>query len=257
MGAPVRLLDRVCIATTTGGTGSYALGAAPSGYLDPFVAGGASGDRVTYVVESEDRATWELAEGVITAGSPPTLSRARIIRNSSGGTSALNWPSGTTKYITVVGVSDRLAVLNSDGALQQHRVADGGNTWNLPGRTLLNAQPALWTGTYDLGTGDTNFVAVTVPEASVIVATLSARLNYTGTNSGTTASLKVKFGGDAAREVVQGFGSAVQPQLTLSGACCRKYDSPMSNILVNASAAKVDAVGPFNMVLYRMEILAW
>ena len=31
----------------------------------------------------------------------------------------------------------------------------------------------------------------------------------------------------------------------------------MSNILVNASAAKVDAVGPFNMVLYRMEILAW
>ena len=124
MGTPVRLLDRASVATTTGGTGSYALGAAPSGWLDLLTAGGVSGDRITYVVESEDRATWEECEGILTAGSPPTLSRARIIRNSSGGTSAVNWPSGTTKYITVVAVADRLPYLDTDGKLQTGQLPD-------------------------------------------------------------------------------------------------------------------------------------
>ncbi|WP_338928392.1 hypothetical protein WDZ11_14855 [Roseomonas mucosa] len=257
MGTPVRLLDRVCIATTTGGTGSYALGAAPSGYLDPFVAGGASGDRVTYVVESEDRATWELCEGVITAGSPPTLSRARIIRNSSGGTSAVNWPSGTTKYITVVGVSDRLAVLNTDGALQQHRVADGANTWNLPGKTLSNVVVTPFSGTYDLGTANSTFVYATIAECSCVFVAITARVNYTAASSAASAILAVKFGADAARDVGQVVGSAGQPQGSISATAFAKYNSPQSNLLISGMARKDAALGPFNMLLYQMEIIAW
>ena len=257
MGTPVRLLDRASVATTTGGTGSYALGAAPSGYLDPFVAGGVSGDRVTYVVESEDRATWELAEGVLTAGSPPTLSRARIIRNSSGGTSAVNWPSGTTKYLTVVGVSDRLAVLNTDGALQQHRVADGGNTWNLPGRTLGSVVVTPFSGTYDLSTSNSTFVYTTIAECSCVFVAVTARVNYTAASSAATAILAVKFGAADARDVGQVVGSAAQPHGNVSAAAFMKYNTPQSSLLVSGVARKDAALGPFNMLLYQMEIIAW
>lgn len=179
MGTPVRLLDRVCIATTTGGTGSYALGAAPSGYLDPFVAGGASGDRVTYVVESEDRATWEECEGILTAGSPPTLSRARIIRNSSGGTSAVNWPSGTTKYITIVAVADRLPYLNTDGRVPLA---------NIP--LTVNLQAADWNGNFGLGTTAAEFVAIGAPSgARLLEIEASARLESGSTTACTVTML--------------------------------------------------------------------
>jgi hypothetical protein len=104
-----------CLTTTTG-TGTYALGNTPAGYLDPFTAGMASGDRSTWRCESEDGATWEHFEGVLTAGSPSTISRARIIKTSSGGTSAISWPAGT-KRITNVISPDRTAFLDSNGLL--------------------------------------------------------------------------------------------------------------------------------------------
>ncbi len=155
MGIPVRLLDRAAVATTTGGTGSYALGAAPSGWLDLLTAGGVSGDRLTYVVESEDRATWEECEGILTAGSPPTLSRARIIRNSSGGTSAVNWPSGTTKYITIVAVADRLPYLDTDGKLQTGQLPDSPYSILRSNATVQLGNDTAQTLTWDVNGGNT------------------------------------------------------------------------------------------------------
>jgi hypothetical protein len=110
----VRLLDKVRIATTTTGTGAYSVGAAPVGYLDPFLAAAVSGQRYSWLCESEDGATWEVFEGIITSGSPATISRNRIVRNSSGGTTAVNWTAGT-KRITCVGIADRLVTLDTDG----------------------------------------------------------------------------------------------------------------------------------------------
>jgi hypothetical protein len=109
-GACIRVL------TTTTGTGTYSVGNSPAGYLDPFAGGMTSGDRSTWRCESEDSATWELFEGVLTAGSPSTISRARIIRTSSGGTTAISWPSGT-KRITQVISPDRTAFLDTTGKL--------------------------------------------------------------------------------------------------------------------------------------------
>jgi hypothetical protein len=101
------LLDRVRVATTSGGTGALVVGLAPVGYSDPFTAGAVPGRPYTWVCESEDRTTWEEFVGVLTAGSPNTLSRQRIIRTSNGGTTAINWPAGT-KYITCVAVAEYL-----------------------------------------------------------------------------------------------------------------------------------------------------
>ncbi|MBC9176758.1 hypothetical protein [Pseudoroseomonas ludipueritiae] len=106
--ADAYLLDRVRVATTSGGTGALVLGLAPVGYSDPFTAGAVPGRPYTWVCESEDRATWEEFVGSVTPGSPSTLSRSRIIRTSNGGTSAVNWPAGTTKYITCVAVAEYL-----------------------------------------------------------------------------------------------------------------------------------------------------
>jgi hypothetical protein len=116
MADQVYLLDRCRVATTTTGTGSYSLGASPVGYLDPFAAGGVSGRRYTWLCETEDSSQWELFEGVLTAGSPSTISRARIIRTHTGGTTAVSWSAGTRR-ITCVGVADRWAYLNTDGVV--------------------------------------------------------------------------------------------------------------------------------------------
>jgi hypothetical protein len=110
-GACIRFL------TTSGGTGALAIGNSPAGYLDPFTAGMSSGDRSTWRCESEDGLTWELFEGVVTAGSPSTVSRARIVRTSAGNNTAIAWPNGTTKRVTGVFSPDRTAVLDSDGKL--------------------------------------------------------------------------------------------------------------------------------------------
>lgn len=140
-GACIRVL------TTTTGTGTYAVGNSPAGYLDPFASGMSSGDRSTWRCESEDSASWELFEGVLTAGSPSTISRARIIRTSSGGTTAISWPSGT-KRITQVISPDRTAFLGTDGLLPAATIPSrsslGTAAWS--GVVALNTSPSLLAG---------------------------------------------------------------------------------------------------------------
>lgn len=118
MGTPNVLADRVLVATTTTGTGTYALGAAVAGYLDPAAAGVAGGARVPYVVVDSLTAPtrMEVGEGVYTAGSPATITRATIRRNTSGGTSAESWPAGT-KYLMLAPNAATLPSLETDGTL--------------------------------------------------------------------------------------------------------------------------------------------
>jgi hypothetical protein len=123
MADQVYLLDRVRVATTTGGTGALAAGASPQGWLSPAAAGAVSGRSYTWICESEDGATWEEFEGVYAAGSPATISRDLIFRNSAGTQAAINWSAGTTKRITCVAVSPRLPYLGKDGLLPNAMMA--------------------------------------------------------------------------------------------------------------------------------------
>ncbi|KAA0683338.1 hypothetical protein [Roseomonas genomospecies 6] len=96
----VKYGNRVLQTTTTVGTGTYTLGGAPTGWNSFLSAGGiTSGDRVGYtVVDSLDQPTqWEVVEGVITAGSSVTLTRAAVLSSSNGG-GAVNW-GAETKYV--------------------------------------------------------------------------------------------------------------------------------------------------------------
>lgn len=130
MGTPVVLGDRVLVATTTTGTGTYSLGSAVTGYLDLATAGVVSGSRVAFVVVDSLTAptAFEIAEGVYTSGSPGTLTRAQIRRNTTGGTAAVNWGAGT-KYLMLAPNAANLPLLDTDGSL------------NVPGAVTLGGDP--------------------------------------------------------------------------------------------------------------------
>ena len=118
MGVPVNVGDRVLVATDTAGTGTYDLGAAVSGYLTPALAGVVSGSRVSYVaVDSRTNPSlFEIGEGTYTSAATPTVSRTLIVRNNTGGTSAVSWSSGT-KYLFFAPSASRFVMYDSDGVM--------------------------------------------------------------------------------------------------------------------------------------------
>lgn len=118
MGVPVYVGDRVLVTTTTTGTGTYDLGSAVSGYLTPALSGLASGSRVSYVVVDSLTAPslFEVGEGTYTAGAPSTISRALIVRNTTGGTAAVSWAAGT-KYLFLAPSASRIVTYDSDGVM--------------------------------------------------------------------------------------------------------------------------------------------
>jgi hypothetical protein len=124
MGTPIVAGNRVLVTTTTTGTGTYQLGTAPASYFTPAQAGIPSGSRVDIVVMDSLTATTtiEITEGVYTAGSPATITRAQV-KGGTNGTSAVNWGAGT-KYILLTVHADRTPILDTDGLLPTGIVPD-------------------------------------------------------------------------------------------------------------------------------------
>jgi hypothetical protein len=124
MGTPIIAGNRVLVTTTTTGTGTYQLGAAPSSYFTFAQAGIPSGSRVDIVVMDSTTATTtvEITEGVYTAGSPATITRAQI-KGGTNGSSAVNWGAGT-KYILLTVHADRTPILDTDGKLSTSTIPD-------------------------------------------------------------------------------------------------------------------------------------
>jgi hypothetical protein len=90
------LADRVLHTTTTTGTGSYDLIDPSSALYLSAVSSVGSGNRLTYAVEFGT--SWELCWGVVTAGSPATLTR-NLIRSSTG--ALINWGVGTKTLYSI------------------------------------------------------------------------------------------------------------------------------------------------------------
>jgi len=120
MGVPVRGLDLVRVASPTEGTGSLALGNAASGFLHPSTPalGAVSGGRYPFLQMSADRLTWELIEGVLTSGSPWTLTR-EVVLTSAGNSTPINWSNTThgARTLTCVPRALRSALYDTDGRL--------------------------------------------------------------------------------------------------------------------------------------------
>ncbi|SHJ31227.1 hypothetical protein SAMN02745194_02281 [Roseomonas rosea] len=192
MGTPVLGGDRVLVTTTTTGTSAYVLGAAAADtFLTPAAEGIPSGSRVMYTVQdSLDAPTlFEKGEGIFTAGSPATLTRAQI-KGGSNGTSAVNWSAGP-KYIFLSLHADKVAIRDTDGRIPHTQDAPGrisqlrrDTGFSVPNDTLADMA---WDvrGPDSLGVigaGSGPFGQFTVQEAGVyaVEATLTFAGNATG-----------------------------------------------------------------------------
>lgn len=95
--------------TTTIGTGTYSLAGAAAGKQTLkasaiAISGDATGPwTVHYLVA--DNVDWEIGEGVLTSGTPDTLTRSTVAESSNGG-SAVSWGSGTRNVAIVITARD-------------------------------------------------------------------------------------------------------------------------------------------------------
>ena len=186
MGTPNVLADRVLVATSTAGTGTYALGAGVTGYLDPAGAGVPSGSRVPYVVVDSltSPTKMEVGEGVYTAGAPGTVTRATIRRNTSGGTSAESWPAGT-KYLMLAPNAANLPTLETDGRLSAPAIAVTGT---LTGGTGVTAT----TGNVEASAGRlVSRLSGAPTTGQVVLGNSTYRLYFNGSQFDLNASLAV------------------------------------------------------------------
>ena len=186
MGTPIVLADRVLVTTTTTGTGTYSLGAAVAGYLDPATAGLANGARVPFaVVDSLTAPTkMEVGEGIYTAGAPATISRALIRRNTAGAAAAESWGVGT-KYLMIAPNAANLPMLETDGNL------------TLPSITVTGAIAAGTTLTATLGNVQASAGALVAlasgaaTQGQVTLGNTGARMLFNGTTFDFNQSLTV------------------------------------------------------------------
>ncbi|WP_338661786.1 hypothetical protein VQH23_16315 [Pararoseomonas sp. SCSIO 73927] len=123
MVAPTFGADRVLVTTESTGNGALVLGPAVPGFHDPDLAGLVSGRRYTFaslnaVGTGGSPTNWDRGVGVLTRDGAGvwTLTRPLVRRNRSGGTSAVNWGSGT-KYVVLGLSSDDVAMLDTNGWL--------------------------------------------------------------------------------------------------------------------------------------------
>jgi hypothetical protein len=107
--------DFVQETTTTTGTGTYDLAGATTGFQS-FISGNSSGDTVRYSVTNG--VDWEVCEGVITSGTPDTLTRGTVLASSNAG-SAVNWGAGSKNVSQVFTADEALNIAQTDGTLAQ------------------------------------------------------------------------------------------------------------------------------------------
>lgn len=89
--------DRCAEYTTTLGTGTLALGGRVAGY-QTFISGVADGREIEYCILSGDADSWEVGRGLVTAGSPATLTRNPQASSSGGG--LINLSGRSTVFLT-------------------------------------------------------------------------------------------------------------------------------------------------------------
>lgn len=132
--------------TTTTGTGTYSLAGATAG-RQTLVAGNGSGTTVRYSITNGT--DWEVGEGVVTSGTPDTLTRGTILESSNSG-SAVSWGAGNktisqvwtpseaddTLYLSVTGNKS----VSGNPYLAEQTVTDGATiSWDISSGAEANA----------------------------------------------------------------------------------------------------------------------
>lgn len=157
------IADRVQETSSTSGTGTLNLSGAVTGYQS-FVTGIGSGNTTYYTIYDPTAFVWEVGIGVVTSGSPNTLSRATILSNSSGNTSPLSL-AGNVVNVWCDYPSERAVIqdLNLNGVAPQIRASNG---------LLVTSQTV--TANYTVASGDNAITPGPVSVASGITVTVSS-----------------------------------------------------------------------------------
>lgn len=111
--------------TATTGTGTYSLGGAAGAGIRTLVAALGTGVTIEYVARTATWSKWERGRGVLTDGSPDTLTRVAILE-SSNANAAVDWQVSDVVYIHCVVSAKRFSQLRErhrgtsapDGPLQ-------------------------------------------------------------------------------------------------------------------------------------------
>lgn len=94
-------LNRVGFRASSSGTGSFVVASALTGMQTPAQAAGpavVNANTYRYFAESDDKTQWEYGYGVYTTGDV-TLTRATVLDNSSGGTTALSFSAAPKVFM--------------------------------------------------------------------------------------------------------------------------------------------------------------
>lgn len=101
-------LDVCRFTPVSSGTGSFVVSSAVQGYQTPAGANAVNGKTYRYRAESADLSQWEVGFGVYTV-STTTLTRATILFNSSGGTTAISFTAAP--QVAVVALAEDLSAM--------------------------------------------------------------------------------------------------------------------------------------------------
>lgn len=129
--------------------GAFDLGGAVDSTFQTFVSGVGSGNDTIYC--AIDASNWEVGKGVVSSGSPDTLSRTTIIDSSNGG-SAVDWGGSDKLIFCTFAASESLVASNNLSDVASSSTALS----NLGG---LGASGGTVTGTLTIGTGGALSVA--------------------------------------------------------------------------------------------------
>lgn len=157
---------RVKETTTTTGTGTYSLAGAVTGYQG-FVAGIGNSYSTWYCCT--DDTNWEIGIGVVTSGSPDTISRGKVVHSSNSG-SAVNWGAGT-KNIFVVFPPYLLHAVTGDWARFNNPYGGtntvSADTWNYNNIAIGTGNTV--GGIFNTTIGHQHYIANTYPAYSVLL----------------------------------------------------------------------------------------
>lgn len=117
------MADRVKETSTTTGTGTLSLGGTSTGY-QTFVTGIGSGNTCPYLID-DGNGNWEVTWGLVTSGTPATITRGTLISSSTG--SRISFVAGT-KTVTVVPAAELLLWPANCAALVETSIASATTT---------------------------------------------------------------------------------------------------------------------------------
>lgn len=238
-----QLADNVKETTTSTGTGTISLGGAASSSVRTFVNGIGNGNTTAYKID-DGNGNWENTFGVITSGSPDTLTRGTLISSSTG--SRITFAAGS-KSVSCVPMPELVLTPAVSAAVAETAIASA-TTTDLGTVTTLLAQVTGTTTITGFGTAPNSMRIVRFSGALILTHNATSLILLSGANRTTVAgdvALYISDGSGNWREYFYNRGGTTEGTFTptdASGASLT-FTSPVG--FFRRTANTMDAWGSF------------